>query len=243
MFDEYELKARIAPGLLVAVPIGLAGLIYFGIDFGLEAGFIAVGVMLGGGVLLAKVVSDHGGSTEQLLFESWGGMPSVQLLRHRDQHISEHAKTRIHAELAAKAKLAMTTIAEESMDSASADRVYRQASDWLRANTRDKQRFPTVFARNCEYGFARNAYGVRRLALGVSAATTILVLVTDVVLSQVVPGSDRVVGLSQSAIGVVACVVVWSLVWITYFTTERVRVAAFSYARALLEQVDAVHEA
>jgi hypothetical protein len=240
MFDEYEVKARLAPGLLAGLPIGLAALIYFGVDFGLDAGFIAAGIMLGGGVLLAKFMSELGGSKEPALFESWGGMPSVQLLRHRDPTIPKGTKARIHAGIETRAKLKMPTATQELADLIEADRTYRKAADWLRTNTRGKEKFPTVFARNCEYGFARNAFGATLLAMGVSAVVAAIILVADlVVVPQRTPDAVRVFYLTPNALVVLACIALTTVCWNFYFTAERVRLAAYAYARALLEQADA----
>lgn len=241
MLDEYEIKARLAPGLLVAMPIGVAALIYFGVDFGLDAGVIAAGIMLGGGVLLSRLMSDLGGGREQKLFESWGGMPSLQVLRHRDPTVGEAAKTRLHATLQTKAKLPMPSATAESEDPIAADRAYRLASDWLRSNTRGKEKFPTLFARNCEYGFVRNSYGATAWAIATSAVTILVIVATDLLTSTRSPETPMpALGLTPNALVSVACALFWSLFWRAYFTTSRVRSAAFSYARALLEQADAI---
>jgi hypothetical protein len=244
MLDEYEIKARVAPALLVTLPAGIAALAYFGVDFGLEAGFIAAGLMLGGGVLTANWIADRGGAKEQALLESWQGMPSVQLLRHRDPTIAENSKQRIHTALSKKAELKMPCASEELADPGAADGIYRNASDWLRTNTRSKDAFPTVFARNCEYGFSRNAFGATSWAMGVGTLVAIVVLAVDLThLESAANTEDRLLMLTPGALTTLLLVGIWIVIWNLYFTVERVRQAAYAYGRALLEQAEAfAHE-
>src|SRR5262245_2042059 len=82
--DPYELKAGIAPGVILVLPI-LVDSAYATPMLSSWSMFAASGVctlaLLYG---LSLVVRARGAAIEETLWESWGGPPSTRFLRHRD---------------------------------------------------------------------------------------------------------------------------------------------------------------
>jgi hypothetical protein len=56
-----------------------------------------------------------------------------------------------------------------------ADEMYQSATDWLLANTRDTQKFGLLFEENMNYGFRRNFWALKPLALCIDAAAIIAI--------------------------------------------------------------------
>jgi len=90
--DAYTVRARFAPALLVMFPIGLAIIAWF------PAQFIGWGLLVGAAfwsgstLLLAELGRDLGKQKQPTLYGLWGGAPTTQLLRHRDQQLDVHTK-------------------------------------------------------------------------------------------------------------------------------------------------------
>ncbi len=98
-----------------------------------------------------------------------GGKPSVAALRHRDNFLTAELKARYHAFLSkAVPELMLPSVEAEAQDPQAADRTYEAANDWLLAQTRDQKQFPLVFEENVNYGFRRNFWAMKPLALTIS---------------------------------------------------------------------------
>src|SRR6266545_3503426 len=81
--DQYTVRARLLPALLVALPVGVASLACFPNGVVGWGPVWALVVWSGGTVLAAQFGRDAGKRKEDRLFESWGGKPTTRLLRHR----------------------------------------------------------------------------------------------------------------------------------------------------------------
>ncbi len=82
MLDQYTVRARLLPALLVALPAGVATLAWFPdgiLGWGPVWGLVA---WSGGTLLLAQLGRDAGKRKEPRLFELWGGKPTTRMLRH-----------------------------------------------------------------------------------------------------------------------------------------------------------------
>jgi len=58
----------------------------------------------GGAFLLVQLARDAGKERERAFFETWGGLPSVAVLRHRDTRIEPITKVRYHKKLSTLVK-------------------------------------------------------------------------------------------------------------------------------------------
>ncbi len=85
--DPYERKARVVPGLLVALPLLVPLLCVYGAKHPVLTGVI--GLLGGCGAIyaLASVARGRGKKLEELLVKKWGGMPTTIALRHRDNFL------------------------------------------------------------------------------------------------------------------------------------------------------------
>jgi hypothetical protein len=92
--DGYERKARLYPALVLLLPM-LAGAVATTAASVSGLQFLAITIgRCGGAFLLAQLARDAGKRGEPGLFDSWGGMPSVALLRQDDHRIDAITKVR-----------------------------------------------------------------------------------------------------------------------------------------------------
>jgi len=100
--DTYDRKARIYPALLALAPgFGIAVSLY-GLEIDMQRGLLGLLAAVGGLFLLSNIAREAGKRLERDLFESWGGVPTTQLQRHRDNTIDPVTKRRIHKFLSGK---------------------------------------------------------------------------------------------------------------------------------------------
>jgi hypothetical protein len=168
VFDAYSLRARLFPAIIAAAPAlaGLALLISWK-SFGLSNVIATVAVL----VLLfaiADFARSRGRAIEPKLYAEQRGMPSITMFRRNDSTIDDGLKERYRGFLANKLGVAIPSAEAERADQAAADSFYEQCGVWLRENTRDTKKFPLLFNENVTYGFRRNLFGVKWLAVALN---------------------------------------------------------------------------
>lgn len=183
-FDKYELNARLLPGLLGLFPIiiTLIFLLHPLISqFETTSASAAILTLFCGVLILFNgVLRDRGKAIEVRLFRSWGGKPSLAMLRHRDHRLNLHAKTRYRAFIERTIpNLKLATPEEEYKDLCSADDGYETATLWLLAQTGDHERFGLLFQENINYGFRRSMLAVKPWALAADTAMIIAIVVVE----------------------------------------------------------------
>ncbi|MFH2050931.1 MAG: hypothetical protein ABIK96_00505 [bacterium] len=227
--DVYTRRARLAPLLLTALPVGLATLAFFPQGFpnwGVVWGFVT---WCGGIGLLAQLGRDAGKAQEAELFAEWGGPPTTVMLRHRSA-ANPIAVTHRHDVLSRLfPDLEIPSKDDELRAPENADHVYEQCVRQLRNLTRDHSAFPLVFDENCSYGFRRNLWGMKPFGL---ALTILAILVTGVV------GWRSAQLAATSVIVSMALNLVLVCIWVLCVTRGWVRTAADAYAERLLEASD-----
>ena len=136
-------------------------------------------VLLGAGVLRASIAGtllgllalpvlylaghlarDAGKRIEPGLWESWGGAPTTQLLRHQGPSSPPRLQA-LHQAVRDKLGRQLPSEEFEVENPDAADESYEDAVVVLRARTRDQTEFPLIAAENANYGFRRNALGLR----------------------------------------------------------------------------------
>ena len=151
------------PGLFCGVP-----LVAFVVLLSPELGAIwvsigAVVVYCGASLWLIQTVRDRGKALEARLYRSWGGKPSVAMLRHRDDRLDSTTKARYRRFLCgAVPDLVLASPEGERDDPEQADARLESANRWLLAQTTDHARFALLFTENMNYGYRRNLLGMRR---------------------------------------------------------------------------------
>ena len=157
--DEYELKARLAPGLIVALP-GFVDLIYLIPALGswpaFTAGGIIVLVLLYG---LGHILRSAGQQLEPALWKQWGGPPSTRLMRSNDTFFGAELKNSIRAAVKREFEITLPTPLEEKKDPSGSDKAIADAFERVRGVLRRSDPVGVWQKNNIEYGFCRNLLG------------------------------------------------------------------------------------
>jgi len=228
--DGYERKARLYPALMVLLPIVVAVVAILPSNVSAFQSLVGLVAGCGGVFLLSQLARDAGKNGERMLFERWGGLPSVAIFRHRDPRLDAITKARYHKKLATLVKGSKaTSLAEESANPTAADQTYTAWSTYLRVHTRDVKKYSLLFQENVNYGYRRNLWGLRTIGI---VSTTLATAALGCRIYQM-PGGEIV-------IGALALTTVCLLLWIFRFTAEWVRIPADAYAERLAETVDTV---
>jgi hypothetical protein len=170
MPDAYTLQARRMPVAAVAVPP---------LVLATGSAITTASLGIGSGLVLAVVAAvagqlgrDRGKRLEPGLWASWGGPPTLQRLRFRTAANAGRVE-RLHGRVEAVTGDALPTALEEAADPAAADDQYDDVSARVRALTRDRDRFPLLFAENVNYGMRRNMLGLKWIGLIVAVLTIV----------------------------------------------------------------------
>lgn len=236
---SYNRRARLQPTLLTILPlVPLAFFLYPE----LEAHWTAVGSIacFGGIALLIQIGRERGKKLEPNLFSQWDGMPSVAMLRHRDERLNTIDKNRYHSFLSSNIPgLIFPTRDEELNNPREADNVYDAASSWLRAKTRDINAYKLIFEENMNYGFRRNYWALKPYAICIDVAVVALLC------SQFAISWNTDFLTTGHEFGIffwfTAMVTIVHLVFNSLFVTrDWVKVVAEAYARQLLAASDSL---
>jgi hypothetical protein len=229
-FDAYDRKARLYPGLLA-----VSSIVFLVVTLGWRqyppvAVAVGVGVTCGGGYLLALLVRDAGRRFERSLWQSWGGPPTLLLLRTRTPGVNAVERDARRGAVQDLSGITLLSADEEEDDPAQADTVIEAA---VRQVTRLGQSaaHPLVRAENINYGFERNFFAIRWFAR-ILTMVCIGVLLAGLF---VAPGQFAGVKVARDSIGVgIALEVIVLAIWILAPSRRRLRDAADRYADQLL---------
>lgn len=241
MVNRYWLVARVYPALLALAPVlwttvVLAPQLVSDYLKG-TASVLAIGCAL---YLLSSLARSQGKFAETQLLERWGGWPTTILLRHRDKAIDPYTKARYHQALAGLVGTALPFPAEEPAAPADADDAYRSATKRL-IELRRGAEFQIIHDENASYGFRRNLFGLRPIAVGLAltpGAVTALIWWAEL---------PKPVDLGQFAASVraypylpvlLAADFAYAIMLALIITTWFVRQAADEYALALFRSLE-----
>lgn len=225
--DRYTVSARFLPAAVIATPLALAVFTWAPFDMGLTKGAAAVFVMTALAYILSHPTRDAGRKLEERLWPAWGGAPSITLLRHREPTIDPITKARYHSALVSlNAVPSLPTPETELLEPDAADQAYAAASTWLRGQTRDRKAFPLVFEENVNYGYQRNLLACRAWGLAACA----LGLLSTVI----------AIWFGRQPIAEIVMTLLLTLYLGFNVTEEGLRRQAGTYARRLLEAIDAL---
>ena len=237
IIDPYDRKARLQPALLSALPLFICLLLMVpGFDalWGVVSGVIT---FCGGVTWLAHLSRGRGEAREPQLFRAWDGRPSVAMLRHRDRRLSAADKGRYRRYLGSMVPgLKLATPEDEQQFPEQADDGYQGATSWLLAQTKDRNRFELLFRENVSYGFRRNLWSLKRLALAFDVAAVVIIAIAETEAFAGITG-----GSAPSETTIFMCTVLTvahALAFMIAVRTDWVRGAANAYARQLLAACD-----
>jgi hypothetical protein len=235
VFDAYSLRARLFPAIIAAAPaLAALALLISWKSFGLSnlIATVAILVLL---FAIADFARARGRAIEQKLYAKKGGMPSIVMFRRSDSTIDDGAKERYRTLLADKLQVTAPAATVEHADPAAADSFYDQCCVWLRQHTRDTKRFPLVFNENVTYGFRRNLFGVKWLAVGLNL---VVVAICLGILWRQGWGWDTAFG---ARVGVVLVIAAMHLAYVLLAVRESaVWDASRAYARELILSCEAL---
>lgn len=233
--DPYERKARVVPGLLVALPVLVPLLCVYGAKHPVLTGVI--GLLGGCGAIyaLASVARGRGKKLEEILVAKWGGMPTTITLRHRDKFLDSVSKQRYHTAITTKLGIAMPTAAEESANPDKADDIYVGATKRLRELTRSNKEL--LLKENIAYGFHRNMLAMKPVGIVSCFLGVLYGLLIAKVLQVTPPRFDPVhladLGLAAGLTLLISLALLAA--WLLYFDQGAVRRMGFVYAERLFE--------
>ncbi len=223
--DQYELKARVYPALLVILPLAVAISIEFPELYTTLAGLVVLFVTFGGLYLLAQVGRDAGKKLEPELYLKWGGLPSVVIFRYQDKTIPRPTKEVLHKALSKATGTAPPTAKEELNHPSAVDEIYRTWSDFLRKNTRDTETFNLLFKETINFGFRRNTLGLK-VFYSISGVISLLILLLPFE------------AISQVKVGAMLVIALYTLFFLLRVNEGWVKIVALEYAKRLVEAYD-----
>jgi len=234
--DEYELKARLRPGLLAFLPVLVPLVAGYGQKNPILTGIVALFSTCGVMHLLGSIARDRGKVLEQKLIKEWGGLPTTLLLRHRDTFLDSHSKARYHAAIEQKLKTHLPTAAEEAADPAGADQKYIGVTRELRELTRGNK---LLFKENIAYGFKRNMCGLKPVGLVLSFIGLFLGLLMAQVVGLQPLDFDVAKLLAPGLAGGISIAVPVAMIiaWLFFATKSDIRKIGDVYAERLFEAI------
>jgi hypothetical protein len=236
--DSYERQARLYPALLVAAPLFAIAVGIYGVQLELRDGLIALLVSFGFVYLATTLSRELGKRLEEKLFDLWGGKPTTQLLRHRDNRLDIVTKTRYHAFLARKLNVQFPDRNQALADPELADSYYVSGARWLLEQTRDTNRFPLIFKELIAYGFRRNCLGLKPLAIFVALLSLVWIATASGVVTLNGIDWDAMSRISVNFAAVALLNSFLLALWIFFISKRTVRSSAFMYAELLLRACD-----
>lgn len=235
--DKYAFNARIVPALIVLLPIGLSLATLFPNKFAGWDIIVWLGTSAGLAIFLEQLARDRGKRKEPELYRLWGGKPSTRMLRHKDSTMSALTVARYHEKLTRIIPIRMPTLEEETKDPSAADAVYDSCGDFLRARTRDKEKFSLVSEENINYGFRRNLWGMKAVAV------TLNILSMFLVFTQIHPHGTETTSVKPVALVALILDVSFLMIWLFVIKPDWVKTAAEAYAGQLLSAIDVLESA
>lgn len=164
--DRYSITARVYPMVIFYLPLSVI-FIFLAWDFekylhlGVPVSFLGLLTYL-----MAQMGRDSGKSKEPKLWDKWGGAPTTQLFRWRNDKIDNHTKQRNHRKMQ---DLCPTEVKVdkfyENENPKKADEVYKSWTRFLIGQTRDIKKYSLLFKENMAYGFRRNLWGLKTYAI------------------------------------------------------------------------------
>ncbi|MGO9109823.1 MAG: hypothetical protein ACLP9L_11375 [Thermoguttaceae bacterium] len=173
--DRYERKARLLPGLIVALAPAITAATA---AQDLVTWYTAIGAGIGVELVLAfglgLVARAAGRRIEDFLWESWGGPTTTRWLRPSDTTCSDQQKTRWRSAIKHMTGLTLPATMTPSRTPEDVDRLIRDATKQLRYAIRERPEARMVAVHNEDYGFARNLLGLRWLWIGLAALSLVV---------------------------------------------------------------------
>jgi len=232
MPDTYTVKARIAPVLLVVLPLILTVLCWHSDELSQWKTVWYIILASGGGILLAQLGRTRGKLLEQKLFEEWGGKPTTVKLRINGNTNAELVK-KYHIYIAKiMPEITLPSEEDENNNSQKSDNIYDSIVRSLITKTRDIKKYPLIFKENCNYGFRRNLWGLKIYGIPLSILGTVItggLVINNIIHSSSLDSLKTICLLGNF----ILC-----LIWLFIIKPSWVKIVADAYAERLLESTE-----
>lgn len=237
MFDNYTLKARVYPLLILFFPIFIVGVSYsFKFESYIQV-FTSIGLIGALSYLMSQFGRDLGKKKESNLWKEWGGMPSIQLLRLSNQEIDKHTKQRYHSKM--QTLIPVQTPPDAAMEANNpndADEIYRAWCKYIINHTRDETKFSLLLKENTSYGFRRNLWGLKFYGI-----TLIIILLAINYLfwmkeTNFLNPLEMPVNFQYCSVSLILILIIWLFV----ITKSWIKLVAFAYAERLCESIESI---
>lgn len=250
-FDDYNRKARLAPALLVSLPIALTVIAFFPNHFWSWGGVASLLAWFGILKLLAQLARDMGKAKEEELYAAWGGKPTTYFLRHRTTR-NKINLARQHRKLNELTGQPIPNETEELANPDLADQIYDTCTQFLLSKTRDHSKFFLLYEENCNYGFRRNLLGMKFLGIITSSVGVFFIgaqCISRIGLLNIFSAwqvnsliqAGTILQFSNCPPLSVACLLVnffLLIAWLLWINSGWVKMAADAYAVRLLESCE-----
>jgi hypothetical protein len=230
LFDHYSFRARLQPALLTLLPAAVGLFAWTGPGVKWESALWTLFGTAGGTYFLAIIARNSGKKIEPGLWQSWGGAPTTQMLRHAGP-ANPVMRERWHKTLSKLLGRTFPTTQEEASNPASADDFYNAAVKLQISKTRDTKKFHLLFKENMQYGFCRNLYAMK--PTGIILAIFGFMASIATAFWFIHSGTPKIAPWVCSAINLFF--LFW---WIFVIKSEWVKVPAFAYAERLFESTE-----
>ena len=237
MFDNYTLKARFYPLIILFIPLVVLGGFYSFEFKTLIHFFSSLGLLSALIYLFSQLGRDEGKKREPELWKNWGGTPSIQMLRCRDNRLDKYTKERYHKKLHSLFPVpSIPDLSSEATSPDEVDEIYRAWSNFLLSQTRDSKKFPLLLKENTNYGFRRNLWGVKPIGITLTIALIIGNYIAWVIISKSWNPLNYPLVFQYSTASLLLILLFWTLI----VTKNWIKSVAFSYAHRLCESIEAL---
>ncbi|WP_306565359.1 hypothetical protein [Flavobacterium lindanitolerans] len=230
IIDDYSLRARFYPSLIVLLPAFVVAIFYI---TDIEKYYHYFTALCGLGLfsyILAQLGRDRGKKKEPDLFVAFGGKPTTQIMRYRDTHLNRISKDRYRSLLEQMIpNLTLPTQTEENNDPKAADEIYDSCAKFLISKTRDNQKYYLLYKENTSYGFRRNLWAMKGIAI------TIILVVMAIHIYIATSQLKDVNNCTNRDLFLTAFLIFAICMWVFVVTKNWVKMIAFSYAERLFE--------
>jgi len=230
IIDDYSLRARFYPSLIVLLPAFVVAIFYI---TDIEKYYHYFTALCGLGLfsyVLAQLGRDRGKKKEPDLFVAFGGKPTTQIMRYRDTHLNSISKNQYRSLLEQMVpNLILPTQIEENNDPIAADEIYDSCARFLISKTRDNQKYYLLYKENTSYGFRRNLWAMKGIAI------TIILVVMAIHIYNATAQLQYLNDFTNKDIFLAAFLIFTMCIWIFVVTKNWVKMIAFSYAERLFE--------
>jgi hypothetical protein len=238
MKTKYSLVARTYPIMILLIPLVITGS-YLSVNFdNYYHFFTSIGLLGALSFLLTQLGRDFGKKKEHALWKSWGGMPTIQILRFNNDFLDDLTKKRYHLRLNELCPVEHIPTKElEQINPSEIDKIYSTWTKFMISNTRDTNKYRLLYKENINYGFRRNLWGLKKIA--------ICLILINICIITLFSGSKLGFNFFFQwtneyfiSLGLLLVILIF---WILIVTKDWIKRVAFSYAERLFELTEKIN--